>query len=398
MLKTERLYYTDCYLRDFTATVLKVEPEARGFRVYLDRSAFYPESGGQPTDLGTLGGIPVLEVIEEGETLAHVLERSPEGEQVVGQIDWPRRFDYMQQHTGQHVLSAAFERTGKYKTVAFHLGAEICTIDLDSDRLGRRQIEEAEDLANRAVFDDREVRIFFRPVAEASQMHLRKPTEREGDVRLVEVADFDLSACGGTHVSRTGAIGLILVRKFERMKGAARVEFLCGRRALQAGRRDFLVLSEAARLFSGSLDQVPALIGKQAEELRAVQHAREKFIKRVAEYRARELWLAALEKDGRKIVRQVFAAEDLAEAKMVAHGVAKQRCAVALIAVKGKPATLYFAQSAGGPSDMSSILKQVVAKLGGKGGGTRDFAQGGGLDEDKLEEALAFAETLLLQG
>lgn len=394
MQKTIRLYYSDCYLREFEARVLAAEPEARGFRVFLDRSAFYPDSGGQPPDRGTLGGIPVMDVIEQDDAVAHVLERKPEGERVTGQIDWPRRFDHMQQHTGQHVLSAAFEKLGNYRTVAFHLGTEVSTIDLDSDRLGRRQIDEAEELANRVVFENREVRILFKSASEAGQMGLRKPTEREGEVRLVEVPDFDLSACGGTHVSRTGAIGLILARKFERLKGLTRVEFLCGRRAWGAARADFAVLSEAARLFSGALENVPALINKQGEELRAALRAREKLIKRVADYEALELHASAPEKNGRKIVRKVFAAEDSDEAKMLAHAVAHQPSAVALIGVKGKPATLFFAQSPGGAADMGSILKQTVAKQGGKGGGTRDFAQGGGLDEAKLDEALSLAEAL----
>jgi len=238
------------------------------------------------------------------------------------------------------------------------------------------------------------VRILFKAASEAVQMGLRKPTEREGEIRLVEVPDFDLSACGGTHVSRTGAIGLILVRRFERIKGLTRVEFLCGHRALGAARADFAVLSEAARLFSGALENVPTLINKQGEELRAALRAREKLIKRVADYEALELHASAPEKNGRKIVRKVFAAEDSDEAKVLAHAIARQPSAVALIGMKGKPATLLFAQSPGGAADMGSILKQTVAKLGGKGGGTRDFAQGGGLDEAMLDEALSLAEAL----
>ncbi|MGD0921354.1 MAG: alanyl-tRNA editing protein [Terriglobia bacterium] len=395
MLKTDRLYYSDCYLREFEARLVAAEPEARGFRVYLDRTAFYPESGGQPADRGTLSGIPVLDVIEVEEAIAHVLERKPEGVEIVGRVDWARRFDHMQQHTGQHLLSAAFEKVGKYKTVSFHLGSDGSSIDLDSDRLGRRQIDEAEELANQVAFDNREVRISFRPAAEAGHLDLRKASTREGELRLVEVADFDLSACGGTHVSRTGAVGLVLVRKFERMKGVTRVEFLCGNRALQAARRDFALLTEAARLFSGALENVPALISKQAEDLRAALRAREKLIKRMAEYEAHELWSAAPERNGRRIVRQIFAAEDHDQAKMLAHAIAHQPAAVALIGVKGKPAALFFAQSAGGTTDMGSILKQTVAKVGGKGGGARDFAQGGGLDEASLEEALTIAEGLL---
>jgi alanyl-tRNA synthetase len=226
-------------------------------------------------------------------------------------------------------------------------------------------------------------------------LELRKPTSREGEVRLVEVDGFDLSACGGTHVSRTGAVGLILVRKVERMKGLTRVEFMCGGCAHRQARRDFRVLSEAARLFSAALDTVPELILKQSQELREGIRGREKLRERLAEYQARELWQAAPVIDGRRVVRRVFPAEESAQAKMLAHALAKLPLAVALLGVKGRPTALFFAQTSGGPSEMGSILKQTVTKFGGKGGGGRDFAQGGGLEESRLEEALAYAQALV---
>ena len=318
-----------------------------------------------------------------------------DGPSVAGRIDWERRFGHMQQHTGQHLLSAAFEQVGHSKTVSFHLGSEVSTIDLDSDRLSRRQMDEAEDRANQVIFENCEVRISFAAAAEAARLGLRKPTEREGEIRLVEVGDFDRSACGGTHVSSTGAVGLILVRKFERLKSLTRVEFVCGRRALQAAREDYATLTEAARLFSGALENVPTLISKQGEELRAALRAREKLVKRLAEYEAHELWSTTGEKGGRRIIRRVFAAEDYDEAKMLAHALTRQPATVALLGVKGTPAILFFAQSAGGAAEISNILRQTAAKFGGKGGGSRDFAQGGGFDEARLEEALEFAEGLL---
>jgi alanyl-tRNA synthetase len=398
MPKTERLYYTDCYLREFEARVLAAQPADRGFAVYLDRTAFYPESGGQPSDQGTLGGLPVLEVRDEGDAVAHLVERRPEAETVHGAIDWPRRFDHMQQHTGQHLLSAAFEKAGGYKTIFFHLGAQSSSIDLDSDRLGERQFAEAEALANRVVFEDRAVGISFQPAAEASALHLRKPTFREGDVRLVEVENFDLSACGGTHVSRTGAVGLIAVRKSERMKGLTRVEFLCGGRALAAARNDYRILTESARLFSGAAADLPALIAKQAEALRASENRRQKQSELMAEYQAQALLGDAPERNGIRVVRYLAGAGSPVDAKALAHAVAAQPGAVALIGAAGKPAKLFFAQSIQGPADMGALLKQTLAQVGGKGGGARDFAQGGGLEESRLEEALLIAEGLCSGG
>lgn len=394
-MKTERLYYTDSYLREFEAQVLVAEPAGKGFRVVLDRTAFYPESGGQPSDRGSLAGLPVRDVIDEGESVVHILDSKPGGGTVKGEVDWNRRFDHMQQHTGQHVLSAAFERTGHYRTVSFHLGKDIASIDLESDLLGERQIEQAEELANQVVFENRPVVISFRPAEEASRLGLRKPTERTGDVRLVEVEGFDLSACGGTHVSRTGGIGIIAVRRFERMKELTRVEFLCGGRALKAAHTDFKTLSESARLFSGAASNLPNLIAKQAEELRDAFRTRLKQAEMLAEYRAMELLRGSPERSGQRLVRLVVSADDLVDAKMLAHAIARQVNAVALIGEKGNPAKLYFAQSAGGPAHMGEILKQTVGKCGGKGGGARDFGQGGGLSEGKLDEALLFAERLL---
>lgn len=395
MLKTERLYYNDSYLREFEAQVLGVEPAPPHFRIYLDRTAFYPESGGQPMDRGTLGGFLVLQVSEEHDAVVHLVERELPLGLVKGLIEWPRRFDHMQQHTGQHVLSATFEKLAEAKTVSFHLGAETSTIDLDSDRLGRRQMEQAEELANQLIFEDRPVHIIYCNATEANQMDLRKPIERAGEVRVVEVEGFDRSACGGTHVSRTGAIGLLLLRKIEKRKDQTRVEFVCGLRALRHARQDYQVLTKAAGLFSTAAENVPALIAQQAEDLRGARRSREKLLERLSEYRARELCASAPERNGVKVVRLIFAAEENLEAKLLAHAVAKQPSAVALMGVKGKPAALFFAQSAGGPHDMGAILKRTLARVGGKGGGARDFAQGGGLDENKLEDALAIAEELV---
>ena len=395
MAKTERLYYTDCYLKEFQAHVVRVSPDAKGVRVFLDRTAFYPESGGQPVDHGTLAGHPVLDVIEQGEEIAHVLSESPKAESIQGMIDWGRRFDHMQQHTGQHVLSAAFEKTGGYKTMSFHLGTELSTIDLDSDRVGAKQIETAEELANQIVFENRPVQISFRGAAEANQLELRKPTFREGDVRLVEIQEFDLSACGGTHVRQTGAIGLICIRKVDRTKGLTRVAFVCGGRALRAARQDFSTLTEAARLFSTGLENVPELITKQSQELREAMRERDKLVEALAGFEANELWEAAPERAGMRVVSRRFEAVEGKKAKLMAHAVAKHPSSVALMGVKGKPATLFFLQSPGGKLSMADVLKQILAKFGGKGGGSRDFAQGGGLPEEQLEEALRFAETLL---
>jgi alanyl-tRNA synthetase len=395
MPRCERLYYADSYLREFEARVVRTVADPRGARVYLDRTAFYPESGGQPSDRGTLAGIAVLDVIDEGDAVAHIVAGSLSGETVTGRIDWERRFDHMQQHTGQHLLSAAFERAGGYKTVSFHLGAESSTIDLDSDRVGAQQVEAAEEAANQMVFEDRPVQISFRSAAETQQLDLRKPTFREGDIRLVEVPDFDLSACGGTHVGRTGGVGTIAIRKLDRAKGLTRVEFLCGGRAVRRARQDYALLTEAARIFSTGAEHVPELIAKQAQELRDAGKTVQKLTEDLAELEGVQLWQQAAEVAGVRVVRRVYAAADAKKAKLVAHAVGKQRGAIALIGVQGTPATLFFAQTPGGKANVSDVLKRTVAEFKGRGGGTRDFAQGGGVAEAQLDAALEFAAKLV---
>ncbi len=392
MAHCERLYYTDCYLKEFQARVTRTEPDSRGARVYLDRTAFYPESGGQPSDRGTLAGVPVLDVIDEDDQVAHILAAGPTAETVEGRIDWERRFDHMQQHTGQHILSASFERVGGYKTASFHLGKESANIDLDSDRVGTKQIEEAEELANCVIFENRPVNIFPQSSSDAQNVELRKPTVREGQIRVVEVEEFDLSACGGTHTGRTGGVGIIVTRKVERAKGLTRVEFVCGGRALRHAKQYFAILSEAARLFSTGLENVPELIAKQTQELRDAGKSMEKLVENLAEVEATQLWQQAPEKAGVRVIRRVFEATEGKKAKVIAHAVAKQSGAIALIGVKGTPSLLIFSQTPGGKANLSEVMKQTVATFGGKGGGSRDFAQGGGLPADQLEDALSSAE------
>jgi alanyl-tRNA synthetase len=396
MPHTERLYYLDGYLKEFSAHVVRTGPDAPGgVRVYLDRTAFYPESGGQTSDRGTLAGIPVVDVIDEGDEIAHIMAERPAEESVRGVIGWDRRFDHMQQHTGQHILSAAFERTGGYKTISFHLGTESANIDLDSERVGVRQIEAAEEQANSVVFENRPVQISFRPAAEAQQLELRKPTYREGDIRLVEVVGFDLSACGGTHVSAAGGVGIISIRKVDRARGMTRVEFVCGGRAMRRARQDYAILSEAGRLLSSGLESVPELITKQAQELREAGKSAQKLVGELVELEAEQMWQQTPEKAGVRVVLHLFDSTGGKKAKLTAHALAKHAGAIALIGVKGTPSAIFFSQTPGGKANLSDVMKQTLVKFGGKGGGAKDFAQGGGLPEDQMEAALKFAESLL---
>src|SRR3989441_8887916 len=265
---TLRLYYTDSYLTEFDATVIAVERHGERLAVILDRSAFYPTSGGQPHDTGTLGGLPVTEVIEDDDDRVLHVVSGPITGVVTGSIDWPRRFDHMQQHTGQHLLSQAFLQALGAQTRAVHLGAELSTLDLDLADLPAVAAGQAEDLANRIVFEDRPVQIREVDESELPGLGLRRPAKKRGRIRVVDVQEFDRSACGGTHVRRTGEIGTVKLRRWERFKGGIRVEFLCGWRALHDTRWKNALVGDLAAKFTVKDKEVPEAMERLAAQVR----------------------------------------------------------------------------------------------------------------------------------
>src|ERR1700747_2440700 len=255
---TERLYYRDSFLREFDAQVISCEKEGDCWKVVLDRTAFYPTSGGQPHDTGKLGDVPVIEVADAEHKVVHYASAEVPVGPVHGVIDWPRRIDHMQQHTGQHLLSAAFIELFGFQTVSFHLGKETSTIDLDTPAVIPKQPEEAERRVNEVIFEDKPVVIRFGTAEELIEAGIRKKVEREGILRAIEVEGFDRQPCGGTHLERTGQAGLLLIRKLERSREVWRVEYVCGYRALAAARGDFATLTQAAGLLSSGLPGGPA--------------------------------------------------------------------------------------------------------------------------------------------
>ncbi|MCI0404220.1 MAG: DHHA1 domain-containing protein [Acidobacteria bacterium] len=393
---TNRLYYRDCFLRECEARVARVEPVEGGrARVWLDQTVFYPTSGGQPHDLGTLGDVAVLDVLEENGDVVHLLERAPAGDHASVQIDWPRRFDHMQQHTGQHVLSAAFVRLFNLPTVSFHLGRDLCTIDLAASSLGRRQLEAAEELANQVIFEDRPVHVRFPTDAEAAEMGLRRPAEQAGALRVIDIEDFDRCPCGGTHVARTGQLGLILVRGAEKVKQGVRVEFVCGGRALRAARADNASLTEAAKLLTTGPQELPNVLRKQFEERRAAERQRQQLLERLAEHEARSLLSEAERAGERRLVVKVLEEADAAYLRLLGARLVKEPQVQALLASRAEPAALVFAQSPGLPADMNALLRETLQPFGGKGGGSRDFAQGALPAGTNPEQALASARARL---
>jgi len=304
-----------------------------------------------------------------------------------------RRQDHMQQHSGQHILSAAFLKLFEAPTVSFHMGDESCTIDLDTQGLSAAQLEQAERYANQFVWDDRQVLMHDVTPDQARQIGVRKlPDVAHETLRLIEVRGVDLCACGGTHVKTTGQIGNIQLRKVEKVKQGIRVEFVCGARALRIARKDFQVLTEAAVLYSGHLWEVPAQSQKLIDSGKAAQKHQQKLLAEIAELSAQQTLASTPVKDGRKIVAQYFAERDLAFVKLYAQKlVAAEGNVIALVgAGQGTPA-LVFAASPGGTFDAGAQLKAIVSAAGGRGGGTRDLAQGGVPSADLIPELIARA-------
>jgi alanyl-tRNA synthetase len=405
---TDRLYYHDSFLYDFDAEIREVTEGPRP-GIILDRTAFYPTTGGQLHDLGTVtAGNAQLKVTEVADTedgrVIHYLEGQTKdihlGSRVRGLIDPARRRDHMQQHSGQHVLSAAFINLFNIPTVSFHMAEDYCSIDLDTPTLTKDQIESAERLANEIILEDRPVGIRYVTREEAGKLGLRKlpPTERD-QLRLIDIEDFDLSACGGTHVNRTGQIASVMLRKFEKVRQGWRVEFVAGQRAVSTARRDFTALTETASLFSAHIYDVPQQARKSLDEIRSLRKQAEQSQEELAAAHAIALIAETPEVNGRKLVTRTYSDRDLNFVKLLAQKLTRQAPnLIALVAATSPQPSVVFAQSPGQPGDMGKLMKEIMARHGGRGGGSKDMAQGGVPSAEDVAAVLAEAAQQVFAG
>jgi alanyl-tRNA synthetase len=376
---TQRLYYHDPYLREFDADVVEQTVHEGKIAIVLDRTAFYPTSGGQPFDVGTLSGVKVLDVVDTDEgRILHLVDRAPDATRVSGTIDWTRRFDHMQQHTGQHVLSAAFDRLLNARTESFHLGAEYSTIDLARE-LSPAEIARAEDEANRVVWEDRPVAIRFAEPDEIAKLPLRKEPKREGTLRLIDVQDFDLSACGGTHVARTGAIGMIAIAATERFRGGSRLTFLCGGRALAGYRALRDAVAGSVRALSVLPAELPAAIERLQADGKDLRKQVKDFQIQQAAHEADALAGAAVDAGGVRLVVASLSGWDANGLKAIASRIAERPGHAVVLLGDPPPAALVVARAPNVEMDAGALLKELVNRHGGKGGGRPEMAQGGGI-------------------
>ncbi|MEZ4869098.1 MAG: DHHA1 domain-containing protein [Caldilineaceae bacterium] len=395
---TERLYYTDSYQTQFRAMVRALTRVGEQPALVLDQSYFYPTSGGQAHDLGTLNGCQVVDVVaaESGEVL-HLLAAEDGaaftvGQPVEGQLDWARRYDHMQQHSGQHLLSQIFYRCFGYETVSVHFGALESTLDLETADLSAVQVDEAERDANQLLYRTLPIKAYFVTEAELAAVPLRRPPKVSGKIRIVEIDDFDYSACGGTHCRTTAELAPLKVTKVERRRDQVRVTFLCGQRAFADYALKHQLITEVANLFSNEIQQTPALVERNLAQIKELQRRVEQQQRELLGYAVQE-WLAeAAIVNGYRLVVKELVDLDVNGLKSVASQLQQQAGVVALLGVSdASKATLIFSRATDVDVHVGNLLREVLRLFGGKGGGRPDYAQGGGIVVTDLPAALAAA-------
>ncbi len=381
-MTTERLYYNDSYTLEFDAHVAERTTFKQRPALVLDRTYFYPEGGGQPNDTGQINGVPVLDVQtrEADRAVLHVLERDLADPRVEGQIDAARRSDFMQHHTGQHIISQALLQAANAPTISVHMSADTMTIDVQRANISPEEWLAVEELANRIVLENRGVRAWFPEPDELAALAIRKLPDVTGKVRIVDVGGFDITACGGTHVAHTGEVGLIKVVRFERRGETTRLEFRCGGRSL----RDYREKNDVINRLVGEMTVGYWELGDAFSRLRAENKALQAELKaareQLAEAEAQGLLAAATPHGGWKVVRHAFEGRDVNDLRLLAQKITSAPGTIALFGLAGEKAQVLCSRAEDVTVDMVPLLKKALSALGSeRGGGRPNFAQGGGI-------------------
>ena len=386
--ETKKLFYEDAYKLTFEANVVERYQQEQKFALVLDQTCFYPESGGQPSDKGTLNGITVVHVEEREGKILHFLEKNISGEKVSGIIDWEKRFDFMQQHAGQHILSQSLFELFRAKTLSFHMGARSSTIEIDKRNISDEESERIEERANTVVFQNSEIKSYFVAEKDIEKVPLRKPSQKKGQIRVIEVSDFDYSACGGTHPRRTGEIGLIKILKWERIRNNVRCEFVCGRRALQDYSLKNSILRQIAVRFTVSEKEVPASLEKLSSELKDQKRKNKKILDKLIQFEAQKMVQAA---EGH-IIKEIFSEGTLDETKRLALNIINDGEFIVLFGLKlENRGHLIFACSESLGVDMRELIPIVSPLVEGKGGGSPSLVEIFAKNTENIENALTQA-------
>lgn len=394
---TERLYYTNAYQTEFDAHIVAITEANGQSAIVLDRTFFYPTSGGQPFDTGVLGERRIVDVsATENGAVLHLLDgllpNATTGQTVHGVIDWPRRYDHMQQHAGQHLLSQIFYRHFGDETVSVHFGDTESTLDLDVAVLEPAKLDEAEQIANEMVYAALPIMAYFVTDGELSKVPLRRPPKVTGQIRIVEIEKFDYSACGGTHVRTTAEIGPIKLTKVERRRGQVRLTFLCGKRAYQDYTAKHRLLTETANLFSTDITEVPRLVERNLAQVKELQQIVKAFTEEQLAREAGALVNEAQPVGQHRLIAKHFTDKDAGAVKSLAQNLQPSPGVIALLATGyGGKLTLIFTRATDVDVHVGNLLRDTLRHFGGSGGGRPDFAQGGGVDPAQAQALLDFA-------
>jgi len=401
---SKRLFYEEPYLQEFKGKILeKVKIDGKPALI-LDNTCFYPTSGGQPNDLGYIQGVSIVDVIESNEKIIHVLKEGIKeecGDTVIGKIDWERRFDHMQQHSGQHILSAAFEKLWNADTVSFYLGDKICTLDIMKDNITSEEIKKAEILSNNIVLENKSIEVYLVNQERANELNLRKIPPQKEDIRIVEIKDFDICACCGTHCGTTGEVGLIKILKWEKRGVKIRLDFICGKRSL----KDYYWKNELIKNISNKLtikdSELGEAIDRMLEERKEIRKELKEFKEKLQDYEVRNLINeSSLKDDGIKIINKVFKEKNFQEVRELVQKIINlDESVVVLTGIKskgeGEGVKILFACSRALRYDMNGLIREAGKFIEGRGGGAPNFAQAGGKRVEGIHEALDFALTNL---
>jgi alanyl-tRNA synthetase len=383
--ETKRLYLENPYQVEFEAQVLEKVTWEQKPALILDQTCFYPESGGQPCDKGMINGIEVIKVIEDEARIIHILAEGISPAKITGKIDWQTRFDHMQQHSGQHILSQSFHELLGAETLSFHLGEAISTLEMDLRKISEEEVENIERRANEIVFEDREIKCYFIPEEKIESVPLRRPPKKKGLIRVVEVSDFDFSACGGTHVRRAGEIGLIKILRLERIRNNIRFEFICGNRALEDYLRKNRILRELSTRFTVNEGEILSTVEKLSSDLKSQKRKRKKMQEKIAQYEAQEI----IQKAKGRIIKEIFVDKTPEEVRFLVLNIIRKGDFVVLFGLKGEEkGHIILACSENINIDMREIVPLVSPLIKGKGGGSSSLVEVAGEEIENLEQAL----------
>ncbi|MFZ5352915.1 MAG: alanyl-tRNA editing protein [Bacillota bacterium] len=377
-MHTKKIYFDDSYTVDFEANILKVQNYKDKYAVILDKTAFYPESGGQPADKGSINGIKVVDVIEEDQAVLHIIESPFASQKAVCSIDWERRIDHMQQHTGQHILSACFYKLYGGNTSSFHIGSDYATIEIDITEFNEDMAAAIEDMANKAIYANLPVYASIVDPETLQKLPLRKMPRVESNIRIVEIEDFDFSPCGGTHVKSTGEIGIIKIRRWEKLKSSYKFEFVCGMRALTDYRLKNAAIYYLGAAMSVRDAEVITAFDKLNDSLSELQKQCSILRNELLDIEAGKNMDNAEEYKEIKIITKLYEKKDINDVKLMAQNIVKNPSFIVLMAAVNNAVQAVFARSEDVDLDASSLLKKVLPIINGRGGGSPKLAQGGG--------------------